>query len=222
MQTHSKKIILAILALFLVGVFWRFATLLYFPSSGSFLEKGDLAKLHAKETLQQVFTVDSNNLAKVEIILRSPGLQPGDQVEAKILDAACQKTIASGELSNSFLSSNNLYEFSFPIIPNSQHQTYCLALTFDPQSSSSKSLQFFYRPATGESFNNISAGLAFPDQTLSFRLVYKNPSSWENLTTLNQRISQYKPFFLKANYLVFIVSGFLLFSLTLIIMLIIF
>ena len=144
---HSKKIILAIFLLFLIGIFWRFSTLLYFPSAGGFLEKGEMAKLHAKETLQQVFTVDSNDLAKLEIILRSPGLQPGDQVEAKILDAPCQKTIASGELTNSFLSSNNLYEFSFPIIPNSQKQTYCLALTFRPQSSSSKSLQFFYHPA---------------------------------------------------------------------------
>ena len=217
MLPHSKKIILAILALFLLGLFWRFSTLLYFPASGSFLEKGDLAKLHPKETLQQNFTVENNDLAKVEIILRSPGIAPGDRAEAKLLDGNCQKTLRTGFLENSFLSSNNLYDFTFPIIPNSKNQTYCLALTFLSQKSTSHSLLFFSHPEAGSQFENTTTKEVFPDQTLSFRLVYKNSSFWKNLDELNQRISQYQPLLLKSIYLDLIAGGFLLLSLLLLI-----
>ena len=213
MLKNPQKIILAILVLFLIGIFWRFSTLIYFPAAGGFLEKDEITKLHPAETLQQVFTVPASNLTRIEIILRSPGIAPDDQVEVKLMDGACKKTLAQGNLADSFLSSNNLYDFSFPRIDSSAHQTYCLALTFQPQKSTAKSLQFFYRPETGASFKNLSTGEILNDQSLSFRLVYKNPSFYQNMRELNQRISQYKPAFLKAGSLSVIVGGFICLSL---------
>ncbi len=217
---NPKRIILAILVLLMLGIFWRFSTLLYFPQAGNFLEKETLAKLHPQESLQQSFIVPDGNLAKLEFIMRSPGIKPGDKVLVKILDAPCQKNIRQGFLTDSFLSSNNLYDFSFPIIPDSQNKTYCLDITFQPQSSTAKSLQFFYRAEDGSQFKNTSTGEDFPDQTLSLRFVYKNPSLWKNLVELDQRISQYKPTLLKSFPLALIASGFISLSLIVIIFLI--
>ena len=213
LNKNSKKILLTILAFFLVGTFWRFSTILYFPHAGGFLEKDQTIKLQPGETLRQIFSSDSPDLAKVEIILRSPGINPGDRAEAELLDASCQKVLRQGTLADSFLSSNNLYEFSFPALSDSKNQNYCLQLTFKPQKKSAHALQFFYRSQEGAQFQNLSTGETFSGNTLSFRLVSKNPSLWVNLVELDQRISQYKPGFMKGLSLAIICAGFVVISL---------
>lgn len=205
-----QKILLAISAIFLIAIFFKFAQLLSFPDSSIVLQKGLLVKIQPKETVTQKFTADRNGLAKVEALLRSPGIkyENGDKMEMKLLEENCEKIIFTGELKLLFLNSNNLYEFNFPRIDDSKNKTYCLSATFQNKKANAKSIQFF---TAGDQEN----------QPLSIRPVYKNSNIFENLSELNQRISQYKPWFLKHYFLWFISFGFILLSILIIVTLII-
>lgn len=213
-----RKILSAVLAIFLIAIFWRFATLLYFPASGQTLQKDALVKVHSDETISQQFTAEKNNLAKIEMLLRGPGIDyaKGDKVKMVLADQTCQKKLRIGELEPSFLASNNLYQFAFPAIPDSAGKTYCLQATFSPQKSSAKSLQVFVTSTPGAPYvlTNVTLNLKYPNSPLSMRPVYRN-SFWQNLNQLNQRMSQYKPFFLKHYYLWAILILFLALSLVL-------
>jgi len=59
------------------------------------------------------------------------------------------------------------------------------------------------------------------NQSLAMRPAYRNENIFQDFIELNQRISQYKPFFLKHYFLWFIIIGFIILSLTLIVMLVI-
>lgn len=219
LKNHPQKIVLAVLILFLIGIFWRFSTLLYFPDAGEFLKKEEMVKVHPGETVQEKFIAAQDDLAEVQMILRSPGIEPGDKAAAKILDENCEKALRTGFLQDSFLDSNNLYNFSFAPLPASRSRTFCLEVTFRPQKSTAKSLRFFYRNEPGKSFQNLTIGETFPDKTLSTRLAYKG-NIWQSLTRLDQRISQYKPSLLKGAPLAFIAGGFLVLSIFFLIVLI--
>ena len=205
----SKKIFLAIFGLLLVAIFWRFATELSFPDSSINLQKGLTVKLQSKNSLTQKFTATRAGLTKIEVLLRSPGIEfeKGDQMTMQLADENCQKIISKGKLQSSFLSSNNLYEFVFPKIDDSKDKTYCLIATFQAQRSDTKNVQFF---TMGDA----------ADQPLSLRPVYRNQNVLQNLNELNQRMSQYKPWFLKHYFLWFVVFGFIFLSIGLVAILI--
>lgn len=210
MSISPKKIILLFAALMLGIVFWKFSTLLYFPDSNIVLQKGLLVKLQPQETLTQKFVAQKNGLAKIEVLLRSPGIkfEDGDKVETKLADGNCQEILRTGELQSSFLDTKNLHEFRFAPIPDSKGKEFCLIATFLPKKENAKSIQFF---TMGEAEN----------QPYSIRPVYKNTSIGQDLNELNQRISQYKPWFLKHYFLEAIAITFVVLSCSLVVVLII-
>jgi hypothetical protein len=213
-----KKLLLAVLAIFLIAIFWRFETILYFPDSSSPLKKDALVKVHPGETITQKFTAGQNGLAKVEMLLRGPGLQyqNGDQMKMVLADQNCENKLRTGDLQPSFLASNNLYEFDFSRLPDSAGKTYCLEAAFTSQKSNAKSLQVFMTDTPSAPFvlTNMTLNLKYPNNPLSLRPVYRS-GFWQNLSVLNQRMSQYKPFFLKHYYLWAIVTLFLALSIIL-------
>lgn len=219
----TRKILLIIFSILLLSIAWRFTTLLYFPASGQVLKKDALVKVHPDETIVQKFTAGKNDLAKVELLLRGPGIDyaKGDQVKTVLADQDCTTKLRTGQLEPSFLASNNLYQFSFPAVPDSAGKTYCLKATFSPQKASAKSLRVYVTNTPGAPYvlTNTTLNLKYPGSPLSMRPVYQG-SFWQNLSQLNQRISQYKPFFLKHYYLWAILILFLVLSLVLAVVLV--
>lgn len=205
----SKKLLIVFAIVMFFAVFWKFSTLLYFPEANIYLKKGLVVKIWPQETLIHKFTAQRSNLSKVEVLLRSPGIKykNGDKVEMKIADENCQKILHTGELKDSFFNIENLYEFKFNPISDSEKKEFCLMATFLPIKDSAKSLQFF---KIGEEEN----------QPYSIRPVYKNQNILQDIGELNQRISQYKPWFLKHYYLYAVSFLFLLLSFSLVIILI--
>ena len=63
-------------------------------------------------------------------------------------------------------------------------------------------------------------GVPRNDQSLSMRTVYRNATLWQDLGELNDRISQYKPWFLKDFFIGTIATLFVILSTTLIALLI--
>ncbi|MDR3558958.1 MAG: hypothetical protein P4L62_02175 [Candidatus Pacebacteria bacterium] len=215
----DKKILLAILGIFLLAVFWRFATLLSFPDSGVAFKKDNLVKVHPGETITQKFIAGQKGMAKVEMLLRGPGLQyqNGDEMKMFLADQNCENKLRSGNLKPSFLASNNLYEFNFARLPDSAGKTYCLKAAFTSKKSNAKSLQVFTTNDTSAPYflNNVTLNLEYKNQPLSLRPVYGNSNMLQDFNQLNQRISQYKPWFLKHYFLWAVLILFLALSLAL-------
>ena len=209
MNISFNKIILLFAAILFIAVFWRFESLLYFPDSSILLQKGTPVKLNSESTLTQKFSASKNYLAKIEVLLRGSGVKykDGDKVATKIADGNCQIILREGELKDSFLETQNLHEFEFEPIVDSAGEEFCFMATFLPKNEGAKSLQFF---TMGEEEN----------QPYSIRPVYKNSSITQDLSELNQRISQYKPWFLKHFYLYAIVILFLATSVAIVVILI--
>ena len=208
MNISFNKIILLFAAILFIAVFWRFESLLYFPDSSILLQKGNTVKLNPESTLTQKFSASKNYLAKIEVLLRGSGVKykDGDKVTTKIADENCQTILREGEIKDSFLETQNLHEFEFEPIVDSAGKEFCFIATFLPKNEKAKSLQFF----TMEEEN----------QPYSIRPVYKNSSITQDLSELNQRISQYKPWFLKHFYLYAIVILFLATSAAIVVILI--
>ena len=209
MKISSKKLLLVFAAIMLAIVFWKFFSLLSFTDSSVVLQKGLKIKINPGETLTQKFTANRNGLAKVEILMHQSGIkyENGDKVQAKISDKDCQNVLREGELKESFLDTENLYLFSFAPISDSEDKEFCFIATFLPVNPTAKSLQFF---TTGEEEN----------QPYSIRTVYKNQNILQDLSELNQRISQYKPWFLKHYYLYTVSILFIILSISLVVILI--
>lgn len=203
MKKHlsQKNIFLSIIAVMVALIFSKFFTLLSFPQSEIVLEKGEMMKIQNKETIAQKFTANRDGLMRVQILLRSPGIEKGSKMKMGLANENCQQSIFEGFLKDAFLESNNLYEFSFPKINDSDGKTYCLLLTLD--SAKGKYARIFttdkkYFPFPAE---NIYTGEKIGENSLSIRPVYKNSNAWKDLEELNKRISQYKPWFLKHYFL---------------------
>lgn len=169
-----------------------------FPDSSTVLDKGEPVKIFSNQSLTQTFVAKRDGLSKIEFLLRTPGPSKGDRVQVTLADETCATSLRNTTLEASFLNSDNLYEATFAPTPDSRDQKYCAVITYQKASTQSKSLRFFTMANTDETLTFTPAsGEPTKNQSLSMRLVYNNNSVWQDLRELNQRISQYKPLFLK-------------------------
>lgn len=215
----TKNILLAIFIISLLFIFAKFFSLLSFPDPEIVLEKTKETELKKKQSLQQKFVAKKNGLTEVQVLMRHSGINKGNVIKTQIADKDCENIFFENNLKKGFLSSENLHIFNFPKIKDSQGKTFCLIATLEEKKD--KNARFFtndknYFPSP---LWNISNQKEISNQQLSMRPVYKNNTIQQDLEELNQRISQYKPFFLKHYYLWAIITLFLALSVGLIIIL---
>lgn len=193
-----KQLLLSALGIFVVLIFARFVNVMSFPDSSTVLDKGEPVKIFSNQSLTQTFVAKRDGLSKIEFLLRTPGPSKGDRVQVTLADETCATSLRNTTLEASFLNSDNLYEATFAPTPDSRDQKYCAVITYQKASTPSKSLRFFTTTGTNEAMTfTLPTGEATKNQSLSMRLVYNNASVWQDLRELTERISQYKPFFLK-------------------------
>ena len=197
-----KKILLISALILFVLIFAKFFNVLLFPDSETILKKGEIINLQPSFSLTQTFVANRDNLTKVEFMLRTPGPKDSDVVKIEIADETCSNIIRQDELKQSFLNSDNLYDFQFSKIPDSNDKTYCLKATFAPGHADSQLIKFFTAENHDSKFVLTDMnGKKIEKQSLSIRLAYRNDTLSQDVSELNQRISQYKPWFLKHFYL---------------------
>jgi hypothetical protein len=217
----SKNFLLTLLGISVLLIFFRFSTLIAFPDAHT-LERDKIQKIYPGETFSQQFIANRDNLETIQLLLKGPGLKKTDTINLRIADETCADTLREGILETAFLNSDNLYLFSFPRIADSAEKKYCLLLTFQEKNHSSKYLQFFTTDKGDASPLLMNADTDDPmnGQSLSLRTVYRNDSLWQDLGELNDRISQYKPWFLKDIFIGTIAILFVVLSIALITLLI--
>ncbi|EKE16375.1 MAG: hypothetical protein ACD_11C00018G0011 [uncultured bacterium] len=215
----KKNILIAIFIILTVLIFFKLFSLLAFPDSEIVLEKEEDMQLKEKQSLQQKFIAKYDGLMRIQVLMRHSGINKGNIIKMQIADENCANIIFENELEKGFLSSENLHIFNFPKINNSKEKTFCLIATLEEKKD--KNARFFTNDKNYFSFplEKVSTEKEASGQQLSMRPVYKNTGVLQDLRELNQRISQYKPFFLKHYYLWAIIILFLFLSIGLVIIL---
>ncbi|GBE16715.1 hypothetical protein BMS3Abin15_00537 [bacterium BMS3Abin15] len=222
----EKNVFLAILIIALSFVFYYLAVTWDFPDSQWVIDKGNNEKIELEpgEKVTQKFTASRNNLSRIEILFAKANLSPGGKIIMEVNDENCSEKIRQAALNVVRLSSDSTYSFNFPKIKDSAGKTYCLVLYFEEtKGKTKKDPRIFIHPnppAANAGLYNQTLGEEYENQSLAMRPAYQNDSWRENLQELNQRISQYKPWFLKAGYLGVIAFSFIILSILLIVILI--
>lgn len=217
MKFDSRKILLVALGIFVFLIFFKFFSIMSFPDSQTVLDKGDNFKFYHNQKISQTFTANRDNLSRIEFLLKTPGPNEKDSVRVEVADATCTTPIRQSTLKMTFLNADNLFVAAFPSIADSNGKKYCVTLSYQTSATETRSLRFFTTENTNPDaiFTTIK-GEKLKNQSLSMRLVYNNAHWWQDLRELNQRMSQYKPWFLKHFYIATIGILFVILSIVMI------
>lgn len=219
-----KNYILTIIcAIFFVAACWHFASNL--PYSGmSTAGKSDKFELYPNLPLIQKFSADQDNFSRIKFQLSGPDLDSGDKIKMQLTDETCQNVIKEDEIQTSKLSSENYDYFDFSKIKDSRDRIFCFSLIYEPiNESTTKTPDVAARRdinAIFISLNDMRTGKEYNSKHLNMKLAYKNDHWWQDAENLTERISQYKPFFLKKCYLASVILAFLILSFATVIILI--
>ena len=168
-----------------------------FPDTQFPLNKGEKIKL-GEEGVRQTFKIDRNGLSGINILFGGSQIDNGGTLSIALLDESCREKIAEETRFTDSLDTKNSFRFSFSPISNSKGKIFCLTIRFSPEKGSKKAAIFVTSNTIPEKALALSInGETRPNESLALRPVYKNKSIFADLVELDQRISQYKPWFLK-------------------------
>lgn len=191
-------------------------------SDNAILRRDDKIKLEPDSPVFQKFTALENNLAGIKFFLSEKNIEDKN-IKLQLLDENCENTLEKKLLKTSLVRTDEYYVFNFSKIKDSKNKSYCFSMTYEPDDGKSKKM-----PAVTVNYNAGAPFLALiggqtknerTDASFAMKLSYKNESLWQDLEELNQRISQYKPWFLKKSYLALIVIAFIALSAVLLVFL---
>lgn len=223
MRDIFKKIFLILILISILAIILsRLLSLWSFPDSKWILKKDDKITMEVGKDIVQKFKAEKNGLSEIQVLLGSIKNQKDGKIRLNLYEENCNELIRESELNFISLSSDYPYSFKFPRIYDSRDKTYCLIMTAQFVQIQTKKPSVFitdnFMPENEYLFNS-ATNLEFKNQALSMRPAYKNDNFWQNVTELNQRISQYKPWYFK--YCLNLVEIlFILFSLSVIVLLI--
>lgn len=214
-----KIFFISLIVLILIIVFFNLSRIFSFPDTAWPLEKGEKEKIHT-EVIQK-FIASRDGLSGVKILFGSSDVSPGGTLNLKIYQENCQKIVREVDLGITKLNSNNATNFNFPKIKDSAEKTFCLNLSYIKKGGGKKAEIFVIENPRSENKYFSLNGEETQGKAIPFRPTYKNATVFGDIYELNQRLSQYKPWFLKHYFMYFVSFGFLVLSVALIIILII-
>lgn len=221
---NAKYVFLGLFVLVLVLVFGRFFRNWSFPDATWTLEKGEkmsISEEKEKEAIQK-FTSAQNNLSRIDILFGSSKIGKGGTLDLEIFDKNCDTKMRESRIRTKEIDSDKFFTFSFAKIPDSKDQIFCLKLSFsDWEKDKTRSAQVFTQENTTPSNIYFAIGEeVFEGRTVSMRPAYQESSFIGNIQTSIDRISQYKPPFLKDTYLLLITLSFVIISIITVLILI--
>lgn len=228
MSYISKRTILLTSALMLLlFVFLKLSSIWSFPDTDWLMQRDGKIELKPKEVVIQKFRANRDNLARIEFLFGRSYLKSiGGNIKIQLAEEDCSAIISESFLKISALSLDDANDFTFPKVRDSKNKIYCVKISFipGPGSISRKKPSIFTNnnsmPENIHLFNS-ATNEELKNQSLSMRPAYKNDNIWQDATELNQRLSQYKPWFLKQYYLGFVIISFIVLSILLVAILIV-
>ncbi|MFZ1735426.1 MAG: hypothetical protein WAU31_00625 [Candidatus Moraniibacteriota bacterium] len=196
-QSLSQKIFLVSIVGLTAIVIANIAHQWGFPDTRFPLEKSEKVKLDETGAMQ-TFIATRNELSGINILFGGSQTKNGGTLSIALLNASCQEKIIEQKGFTTSFDTENSFRFSFPPISDSKGKTFCLTTHFAPAKGSKKAAIFVTTNTLPQEALSLSInGEMRPNESLSFRPVYRNKTLLADFVEINQRISQYKPWFLK-------------------------
>jgi len=191
-------------AFFFAMIAWKFFSFLSFSDS-SFDFEGDSKqeKLYPNAQIIQKITATKNNLNQINISISKFSSDFGEKIILEVADENCEKTIANSSISALTWNYPGYEKFKFKTIRDSKNKTYCLKFTYIPFGKE-QDKKAYISSYSAEGYSYINTGKSIEEQknrTLKLKPAYENDSTWQNFSELSDRMSQYKPDYLKGIYL---------------------
>lgn len=211
-MTSLKYPFYLVLGLILFSLIFGFLRLFGFPDSDWSLQKGERVVLLPGESLSQTFTTGRDGLRRIEILFGKFTLEGEDELMLELRDDTCSQILAQKTLVKKSFDSEYTYNFLFDAIHDSQNKTYCFMATFTTNRpvAKTKAPRFFIDEEAKQSalytVTNPSGEKTPGPGLLAIRPGYINTSLVANGQEFFNRISQYKPFFLKSWFLLGLVT----------------
>lgn len=222
-QSRFQKMSIGVIVLFAAMIVVNLGHQWGFPDTHFPLEKGEKVKLDAVGATQ-TFLASRNGLSGINILFGGSQIKNGGTLRLSLLHADCQKKISETTTFVTSLGADDAIRFPFTSISDSQGKTFCFTAQFTPKEGSKKAALFIIPNTLPKEALSLSLnGTVRPNESLSFRPIYQNRTLIADLIELDQRISQYKPWFLKGTFLASIALlsigltfGFLIFAIILV------
>lgn len=198
-----RTIFLALAFFLLFLVFANFYDKLSLPDAQWDLSKGEnKLEINPASIVMQKFRAEKNNLSKIRMLFSKSNNKDGGEITIKLTDENCKNIIREETFKRSSIKPEGYYDFKFSKIKDSENKTFCLSIEFNPGKEKYKGLNIFLsnNPVAGSQLIDAS-GVEIKNSSLAMRPAYQEESMAKNIERLNQRISQYKPWFLKNVYL---------------------
>lgn len=203
----EKHIRLALMIAFLSGmaaIFLVFLADFGLGESGyNFFGKTKKVTLSPGLPVSQTFTARENGLYQVRVVLGNASISRGEHIEFQLMDEACTKILATVDFPGEPRKQGAYTVFPFPAIPDSGGKRYCFAATYfaDENRKGDKP----YISATEKPdptfadrvLYDSNKGKSYESQTLFLRPAYTEGLFHADLGKFLDRLSQYKPEFLK-------------------------
>ncbi len=195
---------------FLIGLAVIFGT--FFADFGlgesgyNFIGKTKKITLSPGEPVTQTFTAHDNGLYQLRIVLGNTDLQQDESIALRLLDGACRETIAT-DFRRESRKQGAYTVFSFPVLSDSRDKQYCFSATYD--SPENRKGDKPYLSAIDEpdiafadrTLTDSGKGRTYPSQSLFLRPAYTQGNTLDDIWELENRLSQYKPAFVKGSML---------------------
>jgi hypothetical protein len=203
-KKYAKFVLLILALVFLALAGIKFLRGFSFPDVNWSLSRKNKIKIESGTFVSQVFTASRNNLTKVRILFGKSNLKDGGEIKLAIKDESCNSVLRKTTFQRGEMQPDGYYDFIFPPLKDSGGKTYCLEVYFNSKKINYKSFYVFisnHGSPGGGYLVNSRIGERNENQSLSMRPAYRNDNRWQDIIELDQRISQYKPWFLKHVYL---------------------
>lgn len=203
-KKYEKEILFTVFLIGVVAIFWTFLASFGLGESGyNFLNKTKKVTLSPGAPVTQTFTAHENNLSQVRFVMGNVILENNDFLEFRLLNETCSDTIAVKKYDTKPNEQGAYTVFAFPAIPDSLEKTYCFSATY--LSDENRKGEKPYLSATDvpdpifsdRTLTDTNKNRVYPSQTLFLRPAYTSGSLSDDLSHLIDRLSQYKPVFLK-------------------------
>ncbi len=203
-KKFEKEILFAIFLLGIVAIFSTFLASFGLGESGyNFLGKTKKVTLSPDAPVTQTFTAHENNLSQVRFVMGNVNLQNDDRIEFRLMTDGCLNTIATSDFHGKPSEQGAYTVFAFPSLTDSLYQYYCLAVTYF--SNEDRKGEKPYLSATDvpnpifsdRTLTDTNKNKVYPGRTLFLRPAYTSGSLTGDFSRLVERLSQYKPAFLK-------------------------
>ncbi|MFA9262137.1 MAG: hypothetical protein ACEQSB_02140 [Undibacterium sp.] len=183
---------------------FAFISQLHFSdSSQNFLGETKRAELSPNGPITQVFQANRNGLEGIQIFMGDTELSLGERIDFTLLDPSCQNILSQS--SRTFLSPQIVRDirFIFPVLSKSNDETYCLSIEYHSGLIKKKERPYVRvaedKTSDGLSYTDHGKGKTYTGRTLQIRPMYapEDTGISSRFMELENRLSQYKPAFMK-------------------------